>query len=140
MKKKRRNLTQLNNKGQSMVELALMLPILITLLCGIIDFGWIFGNKLLTSYACREGARYGSIIASLPTYVTDVENRVKEVAPEMMHDNMTITTQCTEPSNPRDGDIIVDVKYEFILLTPIASTVIGSQNYTAESTCQMKVE
>jgi Flp pilus assembly protein TadG len=123
-----------------MVELALILPVLIALLCGIIDFGWIFGNKLLTSYACREGARYGSVIASLPTYSTDIENRVMDVVPSFMHDDMTITTQCTQSSNPRDGDIIVTVQYEFMLLTPVVSTVTGSQNYTAESSCQMKVE
>jgi uncharacterized protein (UPF0333 family) len=34
-----------NEKGQAMVEFALIVPLLILLLCGIIDFGWIFGNQ-----------------------------------------------------------------------------------------------
>ena len=34
-----------NEKGQSIVEFALVVPILLTLLCGIIDFGWIYSNQ-----------------------------------------------------------------------------------------------
>lgn len=32
--------------GQAMVEFALILPIFLLILCGIIDFGWLFYNQL----------------------------------------------------------------------------------------------
>ena len=32
--------------GQSAVEFALVLPILLLIVCGILDFGWLFYNQL----------------------------------------------------------------------------------------------
>lgn len=49
---------QLNNeKGQSMVELALVLPILLLLFMGIVQFGFIFNGHITVTSAAREGAR-----------------------------------------------------------------------------------
>ncbi|MBK8028832.1 MAG: pilus assembly protein [Chloroflexi bacterium] len=56
-------------KGQSVVELALVTPILIILLAGLIEVGW-FANNYLTlldvSRAARA-ARYGSPRCSVTT-------------------------------------------------------------------------
>ena len=35
-----------SEKGQSIVEFALVLLLLLTLLCGVIDFGWIYSNNV----------------------------------------------------------------------------------------------
>ena len=41
--------------GQAMVEFALILPILLLIVCGIIDFGWLFLISFrLTMRAVRE--------------------------------------------------------------------------------------
>lgn len=55
-----------SEKGQSMVEFALILPILLMLLLGIIEFGWLLNGKITLNASAREGAR---------TYVvsTDIE-------------------------------------------------------------------
>lgn len=47
-----------------MAEFALVLPLLLTLVLGIIQFGFLFGTHLGLANATREGARYG---ATLPT-------------------------------------------------------------------------
>jgi Flp pilus assembly protein TadG len=47
-----------------MAEFALILPLLLTLVLGIIQFGFLFGTHLGLTNATREGARYG---ATLPT-------------------------------------------------------------------------
>jgi Flp pilus assembly protein TadG len=39
------------------VEFALVAPLLFTLVFGIIDFGWLFGQHLDTRHGAREGAR-----------------------------------------------------------------------------------
>ncbi len=44
-----------------MVELALVLPILLMLLFGIIDFGLYFFNDLQLTHAARDAARYASV-------------------------------------------------------------------------------
>lgn len=46
-----------NRRGQSMVELGLLLPILIWLVLGMMDFGLIIYNYTLMNEAARAGAR-----------------------------------------------------------------------------------
>lgn len=43
--------------GAAMVEFALILPVLLVLVLGIINFGYLFGQKLSLNQAVREGAR-----------------------------------------------------------------------------------
>ncbi len=53
---------QLNNKkGQSMVELALVLPVLLLLFMGIVQFGFIFNGHITVTSAAREGARLAAV-------------------------------------------------------------------------------
>lgn len=56
-----------NEKGQSMVEFALVLPLLILIVIGIIDFGWLFNGKITLTSAAREGARVAAIIKNETT-------------------------------------------------------------------------
>jgi Flp pilus assembly protein TadG len=48
-------------KGQSVVELAIILPLLLIILLGIIDFGRVFYAYVTVTNASREGARYGAL-------------------------------------------------------------------------------
>ena len=48
-------------RGQSMVEYALVLPILLLLLLGIMEFGILVFNYNTIANAAREGARYGIV-------------------------------------------------------------------------------
>lgn len=50
-----------SEKGQSAVEFALVLPLLLVLLLGIIEFGWFLNAKITITGAAREGARYLAI-------------------------------------------------------------------------------
>ena len=58
-----RKLTALarDEEGQNLVEFALLLPILMYVLMGIIQFGFIFAAYLTLNNSVREGARWGSI-------------------------------------------------------------------------------
>lgn len=51
--------------GQSAVEFALVLPLLLILLLGIIEFGLVLYDKAVITNAAREGARAG-IVAMNP--------------------------------------------------------------------------
>ncbi len=48
-------------KGASAVEFALVLPVLMLILFGIIEFGFIFYDKAIVTNASREGARRGIV-------------------------------------------------------------------------------
>lgn len=60
-------------KGAQLVEFALVLPLLLLVMLGIAEFGFIFHRYEVLTNAAREGAR----IAILPNYeVVDVQGRV----------------------------------------------------------------
>jgi Flp pilus assembly protein TadG len=51
-------------RGQSMVEMALILPVLLMLVIGTLEFGFAFDHHLTLEYATREGARAGAALAN----------------------------------------------------------------------------
>jgi TadE-like protein len=57
----RRAATKDKPKAQGLVEFALILPILLLVLFGIIDFGWMVFNFSQIYNGVREGARFGSV-------------------------------------------------------------------------------
>ncbi|HJR59030.1 MAG TPA: TadE/TadG family type IV pilus assembly protein [Vicinamibacterales bacterium] len=62
-----------NEKGAQLVEFALVLPLLLLVILGIAEFGFMFQRYEVLTNAAREGAR----IAVLPGYANqDVEARV----------------------------------------------------------------
>jgi len=46
--------------GQSLVEFALLVPVLTIMLLGMLEFGTAFNHQLTLGYAVREGARIGA--------------------------------------------------------------------------------
>ncbi len=68
-----RNINQKKpERGAVIVEFALVLPLLLLLLFGIIEFGLLFYNKQVLTNASREGARAG--IARVDVTSIDVDN------------------------------------------------------------------
>lgn len=53
-----------NEKGQSLVEFALVLPILLLLVLGMLEYGWMLNAKLSVVGAAREGARASSVLGT----------------------------------------------------------------------------
>ena len=46
-----------DERGTSLVEFALILPVVVLFVFGIIDFGWAFSQQLALKHAAREGVR-----------------------------------------------------------------------------------
>ena len=65
-----------NRRGAAIVEFAVVLPLLLLLLFGIIDFGWVFLVRQTLTNAAREGARVAVLRTST---ADDVSDRVREV-------------------------------------------------------------
>ena len=55
------NRSQRSQRGQSLVEAAVFVPILVMLLAAAVDFGRIFDAYIVLTNAVREGARFGSV-------------------------------------------------------------------------------
>ena len=50
-------------RGQSMVEMGMLLPLLVLIVIGTLEFGFVFDHHLTLEYATREGARAGAALA-----------------------------------------------------------------------------
>ncbi len=55
------NLRRRDHEGAAAVELALVLPLLILLVGGIIDFGFAFNSQISLTHAAREGVRVEAV-------------------------------------------------------------------------------
>ena len=93
-----------NTKGQAMIEFALIVPILLTMVFGIIEFGNLYTVKLSIDSALREGVRTASvqttaddsaILTSIQTVRADITSGYVTISPSdstrASGDNVTIT-------------------------------------------------
>ena len=62
--------------GQSAIEFALILPVLLLLILGAIDLGRMFYTKIVLTNAAREGANYLAYFPDNPLVDTDGDNVV----------------------------------------------------------------
>ena len=51
-------------RGQAIVEFALILPLFLVLLIGMLEFGIVFDHRNAMAYAVREGARVGASLGN----------------------------------------------------------------------------
>ncbi len=75
--------------GTATVELALVVPLLLLLLMGIIEFGLLFEDFMLLKNAAREGARTGATGNS----TTAIADRVENAAAQLATEDLTITQE-----------------------------------------------
>ena len=125
----------ISEKGQATVEFALVLPILLLLLCGIIDFGWVFGNKLLAENAVREAARYTAIHyydSSSDDDRAAAAGIVVARAPTLDAPAVTISIS--------GGAVTVNVSSSVDMLTPIIAIFFPDGKFNITSQCTMKLE
>jgi Flp pilus assembly protein TadG len=63
-----------SGRGQSLVEFALVFPIFILVLAGIIDFGFMLYSRMTVINAAREGARVAVVSIDNPTAIPSLVN------------------------------------------------------------------
>jgi hypothetical protein len=85
-----------NQRGAAAVEMALILPILILLVFGIVQFSIAFNNKQGLHAAAREGARFGALPQHSKTEITSrVEDALEGVVDPS---DTTITVHIVRPN------------------------------------------
>lgn len=128
-----------NEKGQSMVEFAIVLPILLLLICGIMDFGWLYYNQLALMNSVREGARYAVVISTDMDCENKVKTRINTVAPASLKP-MQITVTWSKPAAKDEGDVTVVGTSNVHVLTPILGVFSSNQQKTLQAKVVMRVE
>ncbi len=86
----KRNVKIDNEKGQSLVELAISLILLLIILAGIVDLGRAIFTKFAMKDAAEEGVVYGT---SFPTDCNQINQRVEfNLSNRALNGGMTIVT------------------------------------------------
>jgi Flp pilus assembly protein TadG len=132
-------------EGQAMVEFALILPLLILLLCGIIDFGWIFGNQLILNNAGRDTARTmainydinGGDVANDATTLSTFQNRLG--AGNYLN-NSNLVVNSTLSGSGAEEKVTVTATYPLPFLTPLLSTILQKTTITIDTETTMRLE
>ncbi len=124
-------LKNIKEKGQSLVELALVFTLLLFLITGILDLGIMFYTYSALRDTTQEGAIYGS---THPTETTLIQDHIKQSATSPIDASKIadIDINCggsaciTTTINSCQGQkITVDVNYAYKLVTPLIPAVIG---------------
>jgi len=126
--------------GQSALEFALILPILLIVVCGIIDFGWLLYNQLAVSNTARESARYAVVNASTALGPALVTTKANSLAPASIKPNMTVTVTYSDTSTPVRGYVTVKITTRIKVLTPVLGVFSPNQQRTLSSSVTMKCE
>jgi Flp pilus assembly protein TadG len=100
-------------RGQSLIEFALTLPILILILLGILDLGRAFSAHIVITNAARNGAYYGSMHANETSAI------IQRVVTEANGSGTTITAADVSVSTTGvvGSPMRVTVTHDFVLLT-----------------------
>lgn len=125
--------------GQSAVEMALMLPLLLLLIFGMLEMGWLATTRQTMDAITREATRAGTVAASTSAATTAVNNAITSKKPAYMNKVMTVTVTFSKPSSFKDGDITVTTAYDLPPLTPLTSFLAPSGVFHIVSTYTMKV-
>jgi Flp pilus assembly protein TadG len=104
------------DRGATAVEFALVLPLLLLLVCGIIDFGRALNAQITLTQAAREGARLGALGYSSAA----IQARAAAAAPDLSGVNVTIAASCAPGAGPA-ANAQVNVSYSFSFITPIGA-------------------
>ena len=135
-----------SERGQNLIELALVAPLLILLLAGMADLGRAFFSYIQITNAAREGARAAS---RLSCYIADATqrgvyaDRIRTAVGDevddvfVLRDDLTIAIDpdpvednCQAPGEP----IVVTVSYPYVTILSGGS---GIGNFTMSSSAAM---
>ncbi len=108
--------------GTALIEFAIVLPLLITILFGTIEFGLLMFNKQVLTNASREGARYG-IVSTTPRHSeTEITTQVNKYCADHLVTfgaDKDVDTDATFSSQTFQEDLTVTVTYNYdFLLIP----------------------
>ncbi|MBM3144519.1 MAG: pilus assembly protein [Chloroflexi bacterium] len=116
-------------QGQSLVELAITLVVILILLAGVIDLGRAFFAYMALRDAAQEAALYGSIN---PTDSPGINNRGMSVLTNRVDTSQVTITPAISGGACGNGvnSISVTVHFSnFAITMPFLGTLVGSQSF-----------
>lgn len=122
-------------RAAAVVEMAIVSPLLLTMLFGIIEFGWVFSIKQSLTNAAREGCRVATMQGSTETQIKGAINAY--LSSTGLHSaDYTTTLKHATPGDPTEVVQLV-IPYKDVSLM---GGFFGGTNWTIGSTCTMRKE
>ena len=113
MDRRRSRRRSAQDRGTAAVEFALVLPLLLLVALGIIDFGRAINAQITLTQAAREGARLAAL--GQPNVVGQTHAAATGLSP------VTVTvTRCPAGAGP-SANGVVSVSYSFSFITPVGA-------------------
>jgi len=131
-----------DQNGIAAVEFALVLPLLVILAFGIIEFSLVLFDKAVITNASREGARAAILYRVTPV----TESEIQDVVNQYCQDRL-ISLKATNPPSVSvspagaSGDprsVQVTYTYNFLVLPAFISSLGGGINLQAETIMRME--
>lgn len=128
-----------NTSGQSLVEFAIVLPLLLLVFLGIFEFGRFYFTKLTLQHAVREATRFaimGNVLADPET--GDPMDRVNSIVRVILDNTKNLDVDLDGVTiTPADGggpeDIVrVRVDFQYDLTVPLIQNIVpdGHVNFS----------
>jgi len=123
-----------NQKGQALVEFAIILPLLLLLVMGIFQFGMMINSYLTIQNITREGAR-AAIVGSMDS---EIIHRMKQISPTLNHNQLSIDITPSQGIRRSGESLTVKVSYRYPMTVPIISNLFSEVTLNAKTS--MRVE
>lgn len=146
------------DRGASIVELALIAPVMVLLVFGVLDLGRAYRTDIRLENAAREGAAFGQLFPNKVSCesTVDIDDRVRNEEPAVaslpgfsvavfgFEDGVETEMSGCDGSVAQPGErISVEVSAEYHVVTPIVSQIVGEvivMTGTAEVRVQGQVQ
>lgn len=115
-----------SERGAAAVEFALLAPVLIMLLLGIMEFGRAYNAQITLSNAAREGVRVMAINNSQSSAKAATKNVASALNPGLKDEKIVFTYQTTPATTPiptscaANVQVTVTIDYSLSTMTGIA--------------------
>lgn len=116
-------------RGQTLVEFTMVLPLLALLLFGIIQFGIVFHHYVTLTDSVRAGARQGAVSRDLSNPQAVVLDRVRRSAADLDPGQLGISVSSTWVQG---DDVTVSATYPYDI--SLLGVVVKSGNLSASTT------
>lgn len=105
------------DRGAAAVEFALLAPVLLLIVFGIIDFGRALNAQITLTQAAREGAR----LAALGDTAAQVQSHTTAAATGLSPVSVTVVAPCLANYGAEGLDAKVQTSYSFSFVTPVGA-------------------
>jgi Flp pilus assembly protein TadG len=124
----------LARRGAAAVEFGLILPVLLAILLGILDWGWVFFNQLTINNAAREGARRGAVQNDSSTASSTAQSTASSYITGSGLSGATVTV-----TGPSDASPVVTVNVAMNPFTPLVGFVPTPANLNSNASMHWEV-